>query len=42
VDFTCPAGAADNPDFQVRFRTNASKSNEYGDVDDVEIIGTAQ
>ncbi|MHC4717944.1 MAG: Calx-beta domain-containing protein, partial [Planctomycetota bacterium] len=42
VDFTCPAGAADNPDFQVRFRTNANKGNEYGDVDDVEITGTQQ
>ncbi|KPK80948.1 MAG: hypothetical protein AMJ81_11125, partial [Phycisphaerae bacterium SM23_33] len=41
-DFTCPAGAANNPNFRVRFRTNANKSNEYGDVDDVEIIGTEQ
>ncbi|HET6427131.1 MAG TPA: Calx-beta domain-containing protein, partial [Phycisphaerae bacterium] len=42
VDFTCPAGAADNQDFQVRFRTNADKDNEYGEVDDVEITGTSQ
>ncbi len=41
-DFTCPAGAANNPNFRVRFRTNANKTSEYGCVDDVEIIGTAQ
>ena len=41
-DFTCPAGAANNPNFQVRFRTNASNAGEYGCVDDVEIVGTSQ
>ncbi|HUU82274.1 MAG TPA: hypothetical protein VM243_02105, partial [Phycisphaerae bacterium] len=41
-DFTLPAGAADNASFQVRFRTNANKTSEYGCVDDVEITGTPQ
>jgi len=42
ADFTCPSGAANNPNFEFRFRTNANKSNEYGCVDNVEIIGTPQ
>ncbi len=41
-DFTCPAGAANNPNFRFRFRTNASKTSEYGCVDNVEVTGTAQ
>ena len=40
-DKTCGAGANDNASFKVRFRTNASKTNEYGGVDDIEITGSA-
>ncbi|HUW82218.1 MAG TPA: Calx-beta domain-containing protein [Phycisphaerae bacterium] len=42
ADFPCPAGAADNADFQFRFRTDANKTNERGLVDNVEVIGTSQ
>jgi len=41
-DLTCPAGAANNPNFQVRFRSNADKASEYGCVDEVEVVGTSQ
>ncbi len=41
-DFTCPAGADNNPDFQFRFRTNGNKTNEQGLVDEVEVTGTPQ
>lgn len=37
---TLPVGAGDNPNFVIRFRTNANRNNERGDVDDVEVIGT--
>ena len=39
-DFTCPSGANDNPDFQFRYRLNASSTREYAYIDDVEILGT--
>jgi hypothetical protein len=42
ADFPCPAGAADNADFQFRFRTDANKTNERGLVDNVEVMGTSQ
>jgi len=32
--------ANDNASFRIRFRTNANRNNERGDVDDVELIGT--
>jgi len=32
--------ADDNSAFKIRFRTNANRNNERGDVDDVELIGT--
>jgi subtilisin family serine protease len=32
--------ADDNAAFKIRFRTNANRNNERGDVDDVEVIGT--
>lgn len=35
------SSAANNPDFAIRFSVNGNKSNEYGYVDDVEIIGVA-
>jgi hypothetical protein len=38
-DFTCASGADNNPDFKVRFRTNADNASEYAYVDDVEITG---
>ena len=34
------ADANDNGSFKLRFRTNANRNNERGDVDDVELIGT--
>ena len=34
------ADADDNAAFKIRFRTNANRNNERGDVDDVELIGT--
>ena len=34
------SGAEGNPDFQIRFITNADKNNEYACIDDVEITGT--
>ena len=33
------AGAGNRSDFRIRFRTNANRNNERGDVDDVEVIG---
>lgn len=33
-------GASNNGQFQVRFSTNASRNNEYADIDDVEVVGT--
>jgi len=41
-DFTCPVGAENNANFQIRFRTNANAKTEKGLVDDVEIVGTPQ
>ncbi len=41
-DMTCGSGADNNANFKVRFRTNADKNNEYGNVDAVEITGTVQ
>ena len=35
-----PGDAANNSAFKIRFRTNANRNNERGDVDDVEVIGT--
>ncbi|UCD29976.1 MAG: metallophosphoesterase, partial [Planctomycetota bacterium] len=40
-DITCGSGADDNSSFKIRFRINASASNEYGYVDDVEVTGTS-
>ncbi len=40
LDKTCGVGADDNPNFQIRFITNADKNNEYAYIDDVEITGT--
>ena len=34
------ADADNNSAFKIRFRTNANRSNERGDVDDVEVVGT--
>jgi hypothetical protein len=36
---TLPASAANNADFKIRFRSNASQANEKGDFDDVEVVG---
>ncbi|MCJ7728986.1 MAG: hypothetical protein MUO27_03785, partial [Sedimentisphaerales bacterium] len=41
-DFTCGSGANDNANFRVRWRTNASGTNEYAYVDEVVITGTVQ
>ena len=35
---TLPAGAGNEPNFAIRFRTNANRNNERGDVDDVEVV----
>ena len=40
-DQTCGAGADNNANFKVKFRTNANQNNESAYVDDVEITGTA-
>lgn len=32
--------ANNNPNFAIRFRTNANRNNERGDVDDIEVVGT--
>ncbi len=37
----CPAGAGDNPNFRVRFSSNADKNKEYVFIDDVQISATA-
>lgn len=39
-DMPCGSDADGNANFQIRFSTTANKTNEYGYVDDVEIIGT--
>ena len=39
--FTLPAAAANNAAFRIRFRTNASATNERGDIDNVTVRGTA-
>ncbi|HUW18782.1 MAG TPA: Calx-beta domain-containing protein [Sedimentisphaerales bacterium] len=39
-DKVCGAGANENANFKLRFRTNANKSNEYAWVDDVVVSGT--
>ncbi|MHC4117365.1 MAG: hypothetical protein ACYSWO_07635 [Planctomycetota bacterium] len=38
-DKTCGSGANDNSSFKIRFRTNASATNEYAYVDSVEVTG---
>ena len=38
--WTLPASAGNSASFAVRFRTNANRNNERGDVDDVEVVGT--
>jgi hypothetical protein len=38
--FSLGADAANNPSLAIRFRTNANRNNERGDVDDVELVGT--
>ncbi|HMN96145.1 MAG TPA: S8 family serine peptidase [Phycisphaerales bacterium] len=40
VSFTLPAGAANNPNFKLRFRTNANNPNRRGDVDVVVVTGS--
>ncbi|MHC4619628.1 MAG: Calx-beta domain-containing protein, partial [Planctomycetota bacterium] len=40
MDFTCPAGAENNANFAIRFRTNASRGSEYAYVDEVFVTGT--
>ena len=42
VSFALPAGAADNADFRIRFRSEGSKRNEKGDVDGVWVEATPQ
>ena len=39
-DWSLGADADDNGSFKIRFRTNANRNNERGDVDDVELRGT--
>ncbi|MHC4738140.1 MAG: CBM96 family carbohydrate-binding protein [Planctomycetota bacterium] len=41
-DKLCGAGADNNSNFKIRFRTNADKNNECAYVDLVEVTGTAQ
>jgi PKD repeat protein len=38
--FSLPAGAANNPNFALQFLINGSNNNDYGYVDDVQVIGT--
>jgi PKD repeat protein len=38
--FSLPAGAANNPNFALRFLISGSASNDYGYVDDVQVMGT--
>jgi len=38
--FSLGAGASNNSNFAIRFRTNANRNNERGDVDDIEVVGT--
>ena len=38
-DFTCAAGANNNANFRVRWRTNGTKTTQYAYVDDVQITG---
>ncbi len=40
-DLTLPAGAAGNPAFAIRFRTNCSNNNEYASIDSVEVTGVS-
>jgi serine protease AprX len=40
-DLLLPAGAAGNPAFAIRFRTNCNKANEYASIDSVEVTGTS-
>jgi serine protease AprX len=40
-DMTLPAGAAGNPAFAIRFRTNCSNNNEYASIDSVEVTGVS-
>ena len=39
-DWTLPSGAANNPDFKIRYTVNANKNTEFGFVDVVEVTGT--
>jgi hypothetical protein len=39
-DKLCNTGADNNPNFRIRFRTNANRTTEYAYIDDVEITGT--
>jgi sialate O-acetylesterase len=38
-DWTLPAGAANNPDFAIRFTADCDKNTEWADVDNIEISG---
>ena len=38
-DWTLPSGAANNPNFAVRFSSICNKNTEWGDVDNVEVTG---
>ncbi len=38
--FSLPAGAANNPNFALQFLINGSNNNDYGYVDDVQVMGT--
>jgi hypothetical protein len=40
MDFTCPAGAENNANFALRFRTNANRGSEYAYVDEVIVTGS--
>ncbi|MHC4572949.1 MAG: Calx-beta domain-containing protein [Planctomycetota bacterium] len=40
MDFTCPAGAENNANFAIRFRTNANRGSEYAYVDEVIVTGS--
>jgi len=40
VSFVLPAGAGNNPAFQVRFSTNAKGKAERSDLDDVKVVGS--
>jgi hypothetical protein len=39
-DMTCGSGADNNPNFKLRYRTDGTKNNHTGKVDEVEITGT--